>query len=141
MGGVWGYRSPLVLTEDGFSGPADPQSSGAAIVALLSGLRLSAPDTIAVAGAGASGCFITPVSSCSAPPSVILAGSWLRAGAGSGGSPFCNYKPDIAGCLSLSLIFCSPGGLSQTSAGFYSDLRQFRHIFQSSISDSTAGEM
>lgn len=32
---------------------------------LLWGLRLSAPDTIAVAGAGASGCFIAPAPSCS----------------------------------------------------------------------------
>lgn len=53
---------------------ADLQTLRAQDLLSLSGLRLSASDTTAVAGAGTSGCFITPVLFC--PP----------ARAGSGGS-------------------------------------------------------
>lgn len=107
---------------------------------LLLGLRLSAPDTIAVAGAGASGCFITAVPSCSAPPPSVRAGYEPGPAAGAADCGIIRQNlQDALASLSLSLIFCSPRGFLQTLAGsFYPDLRHFRPIFQSFFNHPSA---
>lgn len=119
------FLSPPVLPGDVFSGPAGPQSSGAAIVVLLWGLRLSAPDTIAVAGAGASGCFIAPAPSCSAPPPTSvgnLGGELLTRRGRQRGQPIPELEARHRRMPSRSFFYLSFPGLLE---GLFADAGRF----------------